>query len=310
MPLLCVNIDHTATVRQARYRDVMSRGGTEANMAEPDPVLAAHEAELGGADGITVHLREDRRHIVDRDVDLLRRSVRVKFNLEMGATDEMVTIACRVKPHTAMLVPEGRQEVTTEGGLDLVGNAPRLKEVVKKLHGAGIIVSAFIDADARQIDCAASLAVDVCEIHTGPYAHAFALAGGDFQRRELLEQFRAVRDAAERIVAGGMRCNAGHALNYANVGPVAQAVHAANATRSGAERGELHIGHAIVSRAIFTGLRTAVAEMKQAITQSLAIHAADHTSPSPGASDLGAPQPFNPPPGSPMFNQSNKTRLA
>ena len=143
---LGVNIDHVATVRQARYRGV---GSLDA--AEPDPVRAAHEAELGGADGITVHLREDRRHIQDRDVELLRRLVKVKLNLEMAATDEMVEIAAKLKPHTAMLVPEGREEVTTEGGLDVAGQLVRMKEVVARLRGGGLIVSAFIDAESNQV---------------------------------------------------------------------------------------------------------------------------------------------------------------
>lgn len=285
MPLLSVNIDHVATVRQARYRDAGP------DVGEPDPVRAAHEAELGGADGITVHLREDRRHIGDRDVELLRRLVRVRFNLEMAATEEMTGIAERVRPHVAMLVPEGRDEVTTEGGLDVAGGLGRISKVVERLHGAGVLVSAFIDADARQIEAAAKARFDVCEIHTGPYAHAFTETGGDFRRSELREALRAVRDAAVMVVDGGMRCNAGHALNYANVGAISRVIHAANAARASleptaggaaaasAERGELHIGHAIVSRAVFTGLRGAVAEMKGAIREALALSA--------GAGSLG-----------------------
>lgn len=240
MPFLSVNIDHVATIRQARRGD------------EPDPVRAAHEAEMGGADGITVHLREDRRHIQDRDVRLLRELVKVKFNLEMAATEAMVKIAVRVKPHTTMLVPEGRQEVTTEGGLDVAGQAARLKNVVRKLRAAGSFVSAFIDADARQVDGAAACGFHVCEIHTGPYAHAFARCGGDFLNPALVREIEKVRDAGARIVAAGMRFNAGHALNYHNVRPVA--------ALPGVQ--ELHIGHAIVSRAVYVGLRGAVREMK------------------------------------------------
>jgi len=244
---LGVNIDHVATVRQARYRD-----DAATDSAEPDPVRAAHEAELGGADGITVHLREDRRHIQDRDVHLLRSLVRVKLNLEMGATDEMVGIACRVKPDTAMLVPEGRQEVTTEGGLDVAANLPRLKQVVSRLRDSGLIVSAFINTDEAQIGAAIGAGFDVCEVHTGPYAHAFASCGGDFRREQLAAELEKVAVAGSRIRSAGLRFNAGHALNYHNVGPIA--------AQSGIA--ELHIGHAIVSRAMFTGLRAAVREMK------------------------------------------------
>lgn len=244
---LGVNIDHVASVRQARYRDFGHDDG------EPDPVRAAHEAELGGADGITVHLREDRRHIQDRDVELLRRLVKVKLNLEMAATDEMIGIAERLKPHTAMLVPEGRHEVTTEGGLDVAGQAGRMAGVVGSLRGAGLIVSAFIDPDRAQVEAAAEAGFDVCEVHTGPYAHAFASCGGDMRRPELIAALKQVADAGRRIRDLGMRFNAGHALNYHNVGPVA--------AMEGIE--ELHIGHAIVSRAVYTGMRAAVAEMKR-----------------------------------------------
>jgi pyridoxine 5-phosphate synthase len=251
---LGVNIDHVATVRQARYRDFGHDDG------EPDPVRAAHEAELGGADGITVHLREDRRHIQDRDVELLRRLVKVKLNLEMAATDEMVGIACRLAPHTAMLVPEGRHEVTTEGGLDVAGQAERMKGVVARLRDAGMIVSAFIDPEARQVEAAAGAGFDVCEVHTGPYAHAFAQCGGDMRRAELIAALAAVEQAGRSIRALGMRFNAGHALNYHNVGPVA--------SLDGIE--ELHIGHAIVSRAVYTGVRSAVADMKRIMSESAA----------------------------------------
>lgn len=249
---LGVNIDHVASVRAARYR------GANVSEGEPDPVRAAHEAELGGADGITVHLREDRRHIVDRDVEMLRRMARVKLNLEMAATDEMVALASRLKPHTAMLVPEGRQEVTTEGGLDVAGQLARLGEVVKALRGAGLIVSAFIDADRKQIDACAKAGFDVCEVHTGPYAHAFAECGGDMRRKLLASELDKVRSAGEHIRASGMRFNAGHALNYHNVSPVAALMGVS----------ELHIGHAIISRAVFIGLRAAVQEMKNLMIQS------------------------------------------
>jgi pyridoxine 5-phosphate synthase len=246
---LGVNIDHTATVRQAR------RG------VEPDPVRAAHEAILGGADGITVHLREDRRHIQDRDVFRLRDALNgtgVKLNLEMAATEEMVRIAREVKAEIAMLVPEGRQEVTTEGGLDIVGRREHLADIVAELRDAGLIVSAFIDAEPEQIEAASAIGFDVCEVHTGPYAHAFADVGGDFLHERLKRELHAVADAGKRIREAGMRFNAGHALNYHNVGPIASLEGIA----------ELHIGHAIVSRAIFDGLRSAVAEMKRLMVES------------------------------------------
>ncbi|MFO0830724.1 MAG: pyridoxine 5'-phosphate synthase [Phycisphaerales bacterium] len=249
MPLLSVNIDHVATLRQARYR------ATPADYGEPDAVRAFHEAELGGADGITVHLREDRRHITDRDVELLRALVRTKFNLEMAATDEMVAVAARVRPHTAMLVPEGRNEVTTEGGLDVAAQLPRLKDVVARLHAAGCTASAFIDADPRQVDAAHAAGFDVCEVHTGPYAAACLTHGGDLRVPALVSEVTRVWNAGARTRSLGMRFNAGHALNYSNVGLIARAPGVA----------ELHIGHAIISRAIYTGLRAATREMVQAM---------------------------------------------
>jgi pyridoxine 5-phosphate synthase len=250
---LGVNIDHVATVRNARYPgqpDPMNSG------AEPDPVRAAHEAELGGADSITVHLREDRRHIMDRDVRLLRNLVSVKLNLEMAATDEMVNIARDIKPHTAMLVPEGRQEVTTEGGLDIVGQRERLRDVVSRLKDAGLIISAFIDPEEAQVDAAEQVGFDVCEVHTGPYAKAFHHAGGDLRQDSLVSAIEQVRAAGDQITSLGMRFNAGHALNYHNVNHIA--------SLKGVD--ELHIGHSIVSRAVFVGLRGAVAEMKRLMT--------------------------------------------
>jgi pyridoxine 5-phosphate synthase len=241
MPELCVNIDHVATVRQAR------------KTYEPDPVLAAIEAEAGGADGITVHLREDRRHIQDADLPRIKEAVRTKLNLEMAATDEMVAIAIALRPQLSMFVPERRAEVTTEGGLDVAGQEARIREAVARLKGAGIAVSAFIDADERQIAAAARVGFDFCEIHTGPYAHAHHDFGaGDARTAAELAK---VRRAVEAVAAHGMRPNAGHALNYANVGAIAAIPNLR----------ELHIGHAIVSRAVFAGLRTAVAEMKAAM---------------------------------------------
>ena len=244
---LGVNVDHVATVRQAR------------RTYEPDPVWAAVEAHLGGADGITVHLREDRRHIQDEDVRRLRELTHIKLNLEMAATEEMVAIAARIKPEMAMLVPEGRQEVTTEGGLDVVSQEKKLTPVVQKLASAGIVVSVFIDADPRQVQAAQRIGASVCEVHTGPYAHAFHSKGRDAESPAVLAELERIRQAGEMIRSLGMRFNAGHALNYFNVAPVA---------RLPGVR-ELHIGHAIVSRALFVGMREAVREMK-----SLMRHAA------------------------------------
>jgi pyridoxine 5-phosphate synthase len=238
---LGVNIDHVATVRQAR------------RTYEPDPVWAAVEAQLGGADGITVHLREDRRHIKDHDVERIQKMCHVKLNLEMGATDEMLDIATRLKPNLAMLVPEGRAEITTEGGLDVAGQLERLTNVVMRLGDAGIVASAFIDAVPEQIDAAAKAGFAVCEVHTGPYAHAFHDLGGNLDHPRLKQELDKVADAGRRIQDAGMRFNAGHALNYLNV----KAIAALPGVR------ELHIGHAIVSRAIFVGLREAVRKMKR-----------------------------------------------
>jgi pyridoxine 5-phosphate synthase len=243
MALLSVNVDHVATVRQAR------RG------VEPDPVRAAHDAEIGGADGITVHLREDRRHIQDHDVERLKATVATKLNFEMAATDEMVAIALRIKPDMAMLVPEGRDEITTEGGLKVAGDEKRLAKIVAQLRDGGVPVSAFVDPDLEHIDAAAQCGFSVCEVHTGPYAHAYRACGGDLQREALARELERVRAAGERIRERGMRFNAGHALNYVNVDPIA--------SLSGLW--ELHIGHAIVSRSIYTGMRDAVAEMKRII---------------------------------------------
>ena len=243
---LGVNIDHVATIRQARRTH------------EPDPVWAAVEAHLGGADGITVHLREDRRHIQDEDVRRLRDLVHIKLNLEMAATPEMVDIACGLKPEMAMLVPEGRQEITTEGGLDIVGQRERLKDVVARLRDAGIMTSVFIDPDTRQVDAASRIGARVCEIHTGPYAHAFHAKGRDAESPAVLAELDAIRKAGEAIRALGMRFNAGHALNYFNVQPVA--------ALAGVR--ELHIGHAIVSRSVFVGLREAVRQMKSLLREA------------------------------------------
>jgi pyridoxine 5-phosphate synthase len=243
---LGVNVDHVATVRQARLT------------YEPDPVWAAIEAHLGGADGITVHLREDRRHIQDDDVRRLRELTHIKLNLEMAATDAMLTVARRVKPEMAMLVPEGRHELTTEGGLDIVAREAALKEAVARLADAGILVSVFIDAQLRQVEAARRIGAAVCELHTGPYAHAFHAHGRDGGRPETIAELNKLREAGAAIQDLGMRFNAGHALNYYNVAPVA--------ALAGVR--ELHIGHAIVSRAVFVGMREAVREMKSLMSRA------------------------------------------
>lgn len=243
---LYINIDHVATLRQAR------------RAREPDPVEAARACEDAGADGITAHLREDRRHIQDHDVQRIKATCRVRLNLEMAATEEMVEIARRVRPQMCTLVPEGRMEVTTEGGLDVAGQLARMKNVVKKLHEAGIGTSAFIDAVPRQVKAAAAAGFGLCEVHTGPYAHAFHAHGHDLKCKAVAGELRKVTDAGKLIGKLGMEFNAGHALNYNNVRPIAvlPGLH------------ELHIGHAIVSRAIFVGLRAAVREMKELIQQA------------------------------------------
>ena len=243
---LGVNVDHVATVRQAR------------RTYEPDPVWAAVEAHLGGADGITVHLREDRRHIQDQDVRRLRELTHIKLNLEMAATPEMLEIARAIRPEMAMLVPEGRHEVTTEGGLDIVSQEAKLGQAVARLADAGIVVSVFIDADPRQIDAARRIGAAVCEVHTGPYAHAFHSQGRDAESPAVAAELKKVEQAGEQIRGLGMRFNAGHALNYANVEPVARL----------AGVRELHIGHAVVSRALFVGMREAVREMKRLMTDA------------------------------------------
>lgn len=239
MPALGVNIDHVATVRQAR------------RTYEPDPLEAARQAEAGGADGITVHLREDRRHIQDADVVALRRAVRTRLNLEMAATDEMVRIANSIRPETAMLVPEGRHEVTTEGGLDILADEPRLREVVARLREGGVPASVFIDADPAQIEAAARIGAAICEIHTGPYAIAFH-EEGDAAGPRTQELHGGIARAGAQVQSLGMRFNAGHGLNYRNVRAVA--------TLPGLH--ELHIGHSIVSHAVFVGIREAVRQMK------------------------------------------------
>lgn len=240
MAKLGVNIDHVATIRQAR------------RTYEPDPVWAAAEAELGGADQITVHLREDRRHIQERDVEILVKTVQTRVNLELAVASDVVKIALKYKPACACLVPERREEVTTEGGLDVAGSLAKVKETVKKLSGAGILVSLFIDAEAKQIEAAAKSGAPYIEIHTGTYANAR-------KETDVARTLSQVRDGAKLAQSLGLRVNAGHGLNYRNVIAVAQI--------AGME--ELNIGHAIVARGIFTGLRAAVKEMKDVIDASV-----------------------------------------
>jgi pyridoxine 5-phosphate synthase len=236
MATLGVNIDHVATIRQAR------------RTVEPDPVWAAAAAELGGADAITVHLREDRRHIQDRDLEVLRRTVQVKLNLECAIVPEMIAIACRVKPDQVTLVPERREEVTTEGGLDVVGHREAVAEAVGRLRAAGIGVSLFIDPDPRQIDAAVELAVDAAELHTGCYANAETEGARETRLVDLARAGGMVRKA-------GLALAAGHGLTYRNVVPVARLE----------GMGELNIGHSIVARAVFVGLADAVREMKRLV---------------------------------------------
>jgi pyridoxine 5-phosphate synthase len=236
LPTLGVNIDHIATIRQAR------------RTIEPDPVAAAVLAELGGADGITVHLREDRRHIQDRDVRVLRQTVRTHLNLEMATTREMLEIALDLKPDYVTLVPERREEITTEGGLDVATQMQRIGEIVTHLQDANIPVSLFIDADPAQITAAAILQTKFIELHTGPYAEAKT-------ETDRAKELGILAQGCAQAIAAGLRVNAGHGLTYWNVHSVA--------SLKGME--ELNIGHTIVSRAALVGMERAVREMKQAI---------------------------------------------
>jgi pyridoxine 5-phosphate synthase len=229
---LCINIDHIATLREAR-------GGLE-----PDPVTAAHVCELAGADGIVCHLREDRRHINDRDVRLLRETVKTKLDLEMAATEEIVAFAIETLPDMATLVPERRQELTTEEGLDVKGHLHQLRDVVQRLQQHDIEVSLFIDPVPQQIEAARETGADKIEIHTGEYANART----EEKRRQLLD---VVRDAARRARELGMGVNAGHGLNYLNLSPV----------RAITEIEEVSVGHAVIARALFVGMDRAVKEM-------------------------------------------------
>jgi len=237
--LLGVNIDHIATLRQAR--------GTR----YPDPVQAAIDAEQAGADGITLHLREDRRHIQDRDVRMLKKILQTRMNLEMAVTDEMISIASEVKPENVCLVPERREELTTEGGLDVVGHEAKVADACKRLADVGSIVSLFIDADKSQIDASIRCGAPVIEIHTGHYADLV-------DEHEQLAELRKIEEAVSYAHGCGLQVNAGHGLHYHNVEPVAAIK----------EIVELNIGHAIIARALFTGLQKAVREMKSLMREA------------------------------------------
>jgi pyridoxine 5-phosphate synthase len=242
--VLGVNIDHVATVRQARY----AKNPSSPNI-EPDPVEAALAAERGGAAGITAHLRQDRRHVVDRDIFRLKEAIRTKLNLEMGNSPEIVAIALRVLPEDVCLVPESREEVTTEGGLDCVTHRAVLEPTLKAMREAGIRVSLFIDPEPAQIEAALSLGAPVVELHTGAYAEASG-AARDAELARLME--------AARLASGaGIQVNAGHGLNTVNVGPILALPKLV----------ELNIGHSIVSRALFVGMEAAVREMADLIAK-------------------------------------------
>ncbi|MCC6414596.1 MAG: pyridoxine 5'-phosphate synthase [Opitutaceae bacterium] len=242
MILLGLNIDHCATVRQARYR---ASGAAAGGVVEPDPVALALEAERAGADGITVHLREDRRHVQDRDIWRLRECIATRLNLEMACTPEMTKLALELKPDSVCLVPESREEITTEGGLDVVRHHERVKSCVEAMNAAGIKTSLFIDPDEPQIELAAQLGAPWIELHTGAYANAYYGTGraAEFQR---------LRIGCALGHDRGLVVNAGHGINYVNIAEVRALPHLH----------ELNIGHSIISRALFTGIGEAVREMK------------------------------------------------
>lgn len=232
MALLNVNIDHVATIRQARMTD------------EPDPVWAASICELAGANGITVHLRQDRRHISDRDVEVLKQTVASKFNLEMSIADPIVKIAERIRPDQVTLVPEKRAELTTEGGLDCVKNIKRLAEIVKRMHKKGILVSTFITPDEEHILASAEIGCDAVELHTGAYANAKT-------DKAVEKTLNAIRDARDIAITSGLIVHAGHGLTYRNIAPVAKIEGLC----------EFNIGHSIMSRAVLVGMKQATKEM-------------------------------------------------
>jgi len=240
--LLGVNIDHGATLRQARYRDAGQAAGAA---VEPDPVALAERAERAGADGITAHLREDRRHIQERDVWRLRESLSTRLNLEIACTRAMIDFALKLEPRSVCVVPENRKEVTTEGGLDVAGERERVSACVKAMAEAGIEASLFIDPDEDQIELSAKLGAPAVELHTGAFANAF---GTPSQARE----FQRLRLGAARAHDLGLKVNAGHGINYVNIAEVRTLPHLH----------ELNIGHSILSRALFTGIEEAVREMR------------------------------------------------
>lgn len=237
--LLGVNIDHVATIRQAR--------GTR----YPDPIQAAIEVEQAGADSVTLHLREDRRHIQDRDVEMLRNILLTRMNLEMAVTDEMLAIAEQIKPEDCCLVPERRAELTTEGGLDVAGHRERVREACARLKAAGIRVSLFVDADPVQIEASADVGAPVVEIHTGHYAELT-------DHRARTEELKRINAAVNLGTTLGLQVNAGHGLNYQNIAPIAAIP----------DIRELNIGHAIIARALFTGLQESVREMKRLMLEA------------------------------------------
>lgn len=240
--LLGVNIDHAATLRQARYREYPRDCG---QIVEPDPVQIALAAELAGADGITVHLREDRRHIQESDVRRLRECIKTRLNLEMACTEEMLAFALEIRPESVCLVPENRTEVTTEGGLDVVREVDRVRKVVEAMNAAGIAASLFIDPDRAQIERAAKLGASVVELHTGAFANAW-----HSPRR--IQHLDTIREAAECAAGLGLVVNAGHGINYVNIADIVN-IEGLN---------ELNIGHSVLSRAMLTGISEAVAKMK------------------------------------------------
>ena len=246
---LCVNIDHVATIREAR------------KTIEPDPTRAAEEACLGGADGITLHIREDRRHMQDADLFRLREVVQVPLNLELAATPEMIALAIKSKPDMAMIVPEGRIEVTTEGGLDVERDSARLVGMVAQLSNGGMKVSAFVDADEKQIDAVLHCGFTVCEIHTGSYAEAVINSGFVLESAEVRLERDKICAAVQYALNAGLQCNAGHGLTHFNVVDIA----------SIPDISELHIGHSIVSRSVFVGMQASVREMKQLMKESSSV---------------------------------------
>lgn len=236
MAKLSVNVDHIATIREARKGN------------EPDPVLAASLAELAGCDGIIVHLREDRRHIQNRDVELLRKTIKTKLNLEMGSTEEMVKIALKIKPDMCTLVPEKREELTTEGGLDLLGNFAHVRKATERLHKGNIKVSLFVDPDPEQINAAKKMEADFVEIHTGIYSNVKTIKGVE-------REFKKIVESVSFAFQIGLGVNAGHGLNYHNIQPLVPLK----------EIAEFSIGHSIIARAVFVGIERAVKEMLQLI---------------------------------------------